>query len=72
MKNDITATDVKRLMLQSYRRYANGEISASKALKENTLLANILRAIEASATEERLRAIENALRLPHNESYEDE
>lgn len=72
MKNDITATDVKRLMLQSYRRYANGEISESKALKENTLLANILRAIEASATEERLRAIENALRLPHNESYEDE
>ena len=72
MKNDITATDVKRLMLQSYRRYANGEISESKALKENTLLANILRAIEASATEERLRAIENALRLPHNESYEAE
>ena len=72
MKNDITATDVKRLMLQSYRRYANGEISESKALKENTLLANILRAIEASATEERLRAIENALRLPHNDSYEDE
>ena len=72
MDNNITASDVKRLMLQSYRRFTNGEISESKALKENTLLANILRAIEASATEERLRAIENALRLPHNESYEDE
>ena len=34
MKNNITASDVKRLMLQSYRRFTNGEISESKAFKE--------------------------------------
>lgn len=72
MDSEITAKDVKRLMLQSYRRYTNGEISEGKAMKENALLANILKAIEASETEERLRAIENALRLSHNETYGDE
>ena len=34
---NITAQDVKRLMLQSYRRYTNGEISESKAFRENAL-----------------------------------
>ena len=72
MEQNITATDVKRLMLQSYRRFTNGEINESQAFKENALLGNILKAIEVSATEERLRRIENALSLPDNESYEDE
>ena len=73
MAQEITASDVKRLMLQSYRRYTNGEITEAKAYKENALLGNILKAIEASETEERLRAIENALSLsPTNDSYEDE
>lgn len=73
MATEITASDIKRLMLQSYRRYANGEINEAQAYKENALLGNILKAIEASETEERLRAIENALNLNStNESYEDE
>jgi hypothetical protein len=73
MENNITASDVKRLMLQSYRRFTNGEISKSRAFKENALLGNILKAIEVSETEERLKAIENALSLNNdNNSYEDE
>jgi hypothetical protein len=72
MENNITATDVKRLMLQSYRRYTNGEISESKAFKENALLGNILKAIEVSETEERLKRIEKALNLPDTEEYEDD
>lgn len=72
MEKSITASDIKRLMLQSYRRFANGEISESKAYKENTLLANILKAMEASETEERLKAIENALSLNDNNDCEDE
>lgn len=59
--NDITASDIKRLMIQNYRRYSNGEINETKAYKENALLANILKAIEVSETEERLAAIEQAL-----------
>ena len=73
MENNITASDVKRLMLQSYRRFTNGEISESRAFKENALLGNILKAIEVSETEERPKAIENALSLnTDNNSYEDE
>ena len=40
MENNITASDVKRLMLQSYRRFTNGEISESRAFKENALSLN--------------------------------
>ena len=72
MGKKITATDVKRLMLQSYRRFTNGEINESQAFKENALLGNILKAIEVSETEERLKQIETALSLPDNENYEDE
>lgn len=72
MKQEITSSDVKRLMLQSYRRFTNGEITESRAFKENSLLGNILKAIEVSETEERLKAIENALSLNDNNSYEDE
>lgn len=72
MEQNITASDVKRLMLQSYRRYTNGDISESQAFKENALLGNILKAIEVSETTERLKRIETALHLPDNESYEDE
>ena len=72
MGKNITATDVKRLMLQSYRRFTNGEINESQAFKENALLGNILKAIEVSETEERLKQIETALSLPDNENYEDE
>lgn len=70
--NEITASDIKRLMLRNYRRYSNGEIDEAKAYKENIILANILKAFEASETEERLIAIENALRTTTNDNYDDE
>lgn len=70
-KNGVTASDVKRLMIQSYRRFADGEISESRAFKENALLSNILKAIEQSETEERLGKIEAALSLPVD-NYDDE
>lgn len=68
---EITASDIKRLMLRNYRRYSNGEIDEAKAYKENVILANILKAFEASETEERLIAIENALQGT-NYRYSDE
>ena len=68
----ITANDVKRLMISSYRRFVRGEITESRAFKENTLLVNILKAIEVSETEERLQRIEQALSLSSNDTYEDE
>ena len=49
-----------------------GEITESRAFKENTLLVNILKAIEVSETEERLQRIEQALSLSSNDTYEDE
>ena len=73
MEKTLTASEVVRLMVQSYRRYERGEIGDSKAARENAILANILKAIEVSETEERLKAIENALSLSSlNEKYSDE
>jgi hypothetical protein len=72
MTDEITPKEIKRLMLRNYKRYTTGEISDTQAYKENTILANILKAIEASETEERLRAIEAALRSQQNNDYEDE
>lgn len=62
MTDGLTASQVKTLMLRSYRRFSNGEISETTAFRENTMLANILKAIEASETENRLKAIEEAIR----------
>lgn len=68
---DITSTDIKRLMLSSYRRYRNGEISEHKAVKENQLLGNILRTIEVSEESERIDSITEALRkLAEENDYE--
>jgi len=72
MTDEITPKEIKRLMLRNYKRYTTGEISDTQAYKENNILANILKAIEASETEERLRAIEEALRSQQNNDYEDE
>lgn len=62
MSESINASQIKTLMLRSYRRFSNGEISETTAFRENTMLANILKAIEASETEKRLQAIEETLR----------
>lgn len=67
MRERITATQIKTLMLRSYRRFSNGEISETTAFRENTMLANILKAIEASETEQRLQAIEETLRYTADE-----
>ena len=58
----LTAKAVQRLMLRSYQRYQSGTISESKAYRENTMLSNILKAIEVTEQEERISALEAALR----------
>lgn len=68
---EINATEITRLMLESYKRYRRGEITERTALGEVNILGNILKAIETKETEERLRAIENALTSTKN-TYEDE
>lgn len=48
-------------MLLSYKKYQSGTISELQAYRQNTMLANILKAIEASEQEERIEALEQAL-----------
>lgn len=61
MGGGFSAKEIKKLMLLSYKRYQSGTISETQAYRENTMLANILKAIEASEQEERLERIERAL-----------
>lgn len=70
MAKDITAAEVKSLMMLSYKKYTKGEITDTKAYKENAILANILKAIEVSETEERLRRIEMALQASSIDNYD--
>lgn len=49
-------------MLLSYKKYQEGTISEQQAYRENTMLANILKATEASEQEERLERLEETLR----------
>ena len=49
-------------MLLSYKKYQEGTISEQQAYRENTMLANILKAAEASEQEERLERLEETLR----------
>ena len=56
-----SAKEIKRLMLLSYRKYQNGTITEAQAYRQNTMLANILKAIEASEQESRIEALEAAL-----------
>lgn len=57
-----SAQEIKKLMLLSYKKYQSGAISETQAYRENTMLANILRAIEASEQEARIEALEEAIR----------
>lgn len=61
MGGGFSAKEIKKLMLLSYKRYQSGAISETQAYRENTMLANILKAIEVSEQEERLERIERAL-----------
>jgi hypothetical protein len=67
MEKELTAKDIKGLMLRTYRRYSNGEISEGRAYRENTMLANILKSIEISETTERLSNLEKALNITQEE-----
>lgn len=58
--------DVIKLMIQSYRRYRSGEITEYQAVRENTLLSNILKANELCETERRLQAIEKTIGIDYN------
>ena len=49
-------------MLLSYKKYQEGTISEQQAYRENNMLANILKATEASEQEERLERLEETLR----------
>ena len=61
MGGTYSVKDIKKLMRLSYKRYQSGAISESQAYKENTMLANILKAIEASEQEERLERLERTI-----------
>ena len=62
-----SAKEIKRLMLLSYKKYQSGTISELQAYRQNTMLANILKAIEASEQEERIEALEQALLQTRND-----
>ncbi len=58
---ELSLKEIKKLMLLSYKRYQSGAISERQAYRENTMLTNILRAVEASSQEARLEAVERAI-----------
>ena len=62
---EIEAKDVKRLLLRVYKRYNTGAITEVQAYKETYLLNSVLKAIEVTDIEERLKTIE--LNLKENE-----
>ena len=70
--DSVTTESIKRHMMRNYRRFSRGQISESQAYKENAILANILKAVEVSETEERLRSLEETLRRNRNKIVEDE
>ena len=59
---NFSAKEIKKLMLLSYKKYQEGTISEQQAYRENNMLANILKATEASEQEERLERLEETLR----------
>lgn len=61
MRREIQAQDIKRLLLRLYKKYRSGEITEIQAQKETAMLFNVLKAIEITETEDRLRAIEGML-----------
>jgi hypothetical protein len=65
MITEIEAKDIKRLLLRVYRRYQSGAITEAQAYKETYLLNSVLKAIEITDLEERLKTIE--LNLKENE-----
>ncbi len=60
-KTDISAKDVKRLLLRVYARYQRGSITESQAMRATVLLNSVLKAIELTDLEQRLSLIESTL-----------
>jgi hypothetical protein len=60
--DDITAKDVKRLLLRVYRDLKAGDLSDTQAYREASILNNVLKAIELTDMEERLNKIEGLIR----------
>lgn len=58
----IEAKDIKRLLLRVYRRYNSGAITEAQAYKETYLLNSVLKAIEVTDLEDRLRNLETYLK----------
>jgi hypothetical protein len=67
VSNTYSAKEIKKLMLISFKKYQRGTISETQAYRENTMLANILRAIESSEQEARLEALEQAILKTRND-----
>ncbi len=59
--NSIQAKDIKYILLRVYLSLKRGEISEIQAQKETFILNSLLKAIEVSDLEERLRKIEGLL-----------
>lgn len=60
---ETTVKTVQKLMLRSYKRYQQGRIDSQTAYRENTMLANIIKAIEITEQEERIARVEATLNL---------
>lgn len=58
---DISAKDVKRLLLRVFRDLKAGELTDTQAYREASILNNVLKAIELTDMEERLSKIERHL-----------
>ena len=61
-EKEIEAKDIKRLLLRVYRRYNTGAITEAQAYKETYLLNSVLKAIEVTDLEERLKNLETYLK----------
>lgn len=61
-KPEIDAKRIKALLLRVYKRYQAGAITESQAYRETYLLNSVLKAIEVTDLEERLKNIENTLK----------
>jgi 23S rRNA maturation mini-RNase III len=59
--DDISAKDVKRLLLRVYRDLKAGDLSDTQAYREASILNNVLKAIELTDMEERLSKIERLI-----------
>lgn len=73
MRRELTAKGIKGLMIRSYYRYANGYITDAQAMRENTILANIFKTFAQAEMEEKLDAIERAIKeTAKGGSYDEE